>query len=124
LTSNCAFGDPDALWIREVLPVGWGDTYSQWVAGQAFDISAVPNGTYYIRIVANPGGGLIEAASDNNTSYRQLVLGGDAGARSVDVPPHDGIDSEGHNPELARFVTRQEDNRANVAPSTGSRRRP
>jgi len=43
-----------ALWVREMLPVGWGDTYFNSVAGQSFDITGVPNGTYYIEVIANP----------------------------------------------------------------------
>ena len=31
------------------MPVGWGDTYLQSIAGQAFSITRVPNGTYYSR---------------------------------------------------------------------------
>ena len=47
-------GSPTALWVQEMMPVGWGDTYFQSVAGQSFDITSVPNGTYYIEVVANP----------------------------------------------------------------------
>ena len=42
-------GSPTALWVAEEMPVGWGDTYIQSIAGQNFDITHVPNGTYYIR---------------------------------------------------------------------------
>ena len=34
--------------------MGWGDTYYQYLPGQSFNITGVPNGTYYVRIVANP----------------------------------------------------------------------
>jgi hypothetical protein len=37
------------LWVREMLPAGWGDTYFNSVAGQSFDITNVPNGTYLHR---------------------------------------------------------------------------
>ncbi len=49
-------GAPGALWVQEQMPVGWGDTYFQSVAGQSFDINSIPNGVYYIEIVANPEG--------------------------------------------------------------------
>lgn len=93
LHTSC--GGPSALWIRETLPVGWGDTYTQFLSGQAFDISAVPNGTYYIKVTVNPNGRLLETRRSNDVSYRRIVLGGDPGARTVTVPPYRGIDTEG-----------------------------
>jgi hypothetical protein len=33
LTSAC--GAPSAIWVRQTLPVGWGDTYSAQLPGQA-----------------------------------------------------------------------------------------
>ena len=47
-------GSPTALWVAEELPVGWGDTYIQSIAGQSFNITHVPNGTYYIEVIASP----------------------------------------------------------------------
>jgi hypothetical protein len=94
LSSACAPGNPAALWIREVLPVGWGDTYGQFVSGQAFDITSLPNGAYFIRVTANPDERLYEATLDNNISLREVLLGGAPGARTVEVPPYEGIDTE------------------------------
>lgn len=91
LDSTC--GDRSALWLREVLPVGWGDTYNQ-TQTQAFDLTGVRNGTYQIRITANPNGTLHERTSANNVSLRTVVLGGKAGARTVQVPPYEGVDTE------------------------------
>jgi Lysyl oxidase len=88
--SNCA--GETALAIREQLPVGWGDTYIQSLPGQAFDITGVPNGTYYIQVVANPENRLYESSSTNNTSLRKVILGGTPGARTVQVPPVGLID--------------------------------
>ncbi|HEX2030169.1 MAG TPA: hypothetical protein VHL78_02040, partial [Actinomycetota bacterium] len=34
-----ACGSPSSIWVRETLQVGWGDTYFQWVAGQAFNVT-------------------------------------------------------------------------------------
>ena len=89
-----ACGGPTARWIREVLPSGWGDTYGQYLAGQAFDITDLPNGTYFVKVVANPDHRLIERNLDNNTAYRKVILGGEPGARTVVVPPYRGIDTE------------------------------
>ena len=87
-------GGPGALWIREVLDVGWGDTYSQYVAGQAFDITDLPNGNYYIRVHANPTGSMFEVSADNNVEDRLVKLRGKTGNRRVIVPPWHGIDTE------------------------------
>jgi hypothetical protein len=78
-----ACGDLQSIWIREALPVGWGDTYFQSVAGQAFNISNLPNGRYAVRIVANPAHALYEARYDNNSTLRLIRISGTAGARVV-----------------------------------------
>lgn len=90
-----ACGGRDDLWIREVLPVGWGDTYYQYLPGQSFDVTDLPNGTYFIKVIANPGGRLYEAARGNNASLRKVILRGKPGHRRVEVPPWHGIDTEG-----------------------------
>jgi Lysyl oxidase len=87
-------GAPSALWVQEELPLGWGDTYEQWLPGQAFDISSVPNGTYYIEVIANPGKVLHEADTANDVSLRKIILGGTPGHRTVKVPAYHGIDPE------------------------------
>jgi hypothetical protein len=92
---DSACGAEDALWIRETLPVGWGDTYFQYRAGQSFNITDLPNGVYYIEVAANPTGELFESASDNNTSLRMVILEGKKGARKICVPAVNGIDAAG-----------------------------
>lgn len=92
---STACGGGDAIWIREVLPVGWGDTYYQYVAGQSFNITHLPNGRYYVQVQANPTGSMIETSQDNNTSVRRVILRGQPGHRHVVVPAYMGIDSEG-----------------------------
>jgi hypothetical protein len=94
LFTSC--GGPGALWIREVLDVGWGDTYSQYVSGQAFDITDLPNGIYYVRVHVNPTGSILEAATDNNIEDRLIKIKGKPGHRRVVVPPWHGIDTEGY----------------------------
>ncbi|MDP9068400.1 MAG: lysyl oxidase family protein [Actinomycetota bacterium] len=91
---NTACGGPDALWIREVLPLGWGDTYFQGIPGQSFDVTDLPNGTYYIAVEANPDGLLFEQRTDNNVELREIILRGRPGSRRVEVPPWNGIDTE------------------------------
>jgi hypothetical protein len=90
----CGDGSLNTLWVREMLPIGWGDTYFQSVAGQAFNITNLPNGTYYIEIIANPGNVLHESNLRNDVSLRKIILGGTPGHRTVTVPALHGIDPE------------------------------
>jgi len=92
LYSQC--GGPDALWIREDLPAGWGDTYFQFVGGQAFDVTDLPNGKYFIQVTVNPLGAIYETDTTNDTSLRRVLLRGQPGDRRVVVPPYHGIDTE------------------------------
>ena len=91
---STACGGSDALWIREVLPAGWGDTYYQYVAGQSFRIAGLPNGRYWVQVTANPTGEMIEVSTDNNTSLRRVVIRGQRGHRFVVVPPYQLIDTD------------------------------
>ena len=88
-------GSTTALWVQEMMPVGWGDTYFQSVAGQSFNITGVPDGTYYIRVSANPLKVLHESDTRNDVSLRKVILGGKPGHRTVRVPAVNGIDPEG-----------------------------
>ena len=88
-------GSPSALWVQETLPLGWGDTYFQCVGGQSFNISHLPNGTYYIEVIANPEHVLHETNYRNDISLRKVMLGGTPGHRTVRVPAYHGIDPEG-----------------------------
>ncbi|MFE7839269.1 lysyl oxidase family protein [Streptomyces sp. NPDC057474] len=90
---STACGSQDAISVREVLDVGSGDTYTQYRPGQSFDISDLPNGTYYIQVIANPENRLQETNHKNNIALRKVILGGDPGARTVQVPPHDLINA-------------------------------
>ena len=90
-----ACGGPSAIWIREVLQVGWGDTYYQGVRGQAFDITDLRNGRYFIRLEVNPTGALHEVTDQNDVALREIRLEGRPGNRRVIVPPWNGIDTEG-----------------------------
>jgi hypothetical protein len=87
-------GSPGALWVQEMMPLGWGDTYFQSVAGQTFNITHLANGTYYIEIIANPEHVLHETNLSNDISLRKIVIGGTAGHRTVRVPAYHGIDPE------------------------------
>ena len=83
LHTSC--GDRRSLGVREVLDTGSGDTYAQYLPGQSFDLRGVPNGTYSIEVRANPERALYETRTNNNASYRTVVIGGPAGRRTVTV---------------------------------------
>jgi hypothetical protein len=80
-----ACGDYGSLSVREVLAAGWGDTYAQFRAGQSFDLRGLPNGHYYIAVVANPEHNLIESNYDNNVTLRRIWIGGTPDHRTVHV---------------------------------------
>lgn len=89
-----ACGGESSLWVREVLPLGWGDTYFQGIPGQSFNITDLPNGKYLIEVEANPTGALFEQTHSNNVELREVILKGKPGERRVVVPPWNGIDTE------------------------------
>ncbi|GID27622.1 lysyl oxidase family protein [Paractinoplanes brasiliensis] len=89
LETSC--GEKNSVGVREVLDIGNGDTYTQDRPGQSFDVTSLPNGTYYIQVKANPVGKLSEKSTANNTSVRKIVLGGTAKKRTLAVPPVNGI---------------------------------
>ncbi|MEE1939318.1 lysyl oxidase family protein [Streptomyces sp. TRM 70361] len=90
---STACGVENSISVREVLDVGSGDTYTQDLPDQSFDITDLPNGTYYIQVLANPEQRLKETDTDNNSALRKVVLGGEKGARTVTVPPHGLVDA-------------------------------
>jgi hypothetical protein len=84
LSTDC--GQPGSLSLREVLASGWGDTYAQFRAGQAFNLEDLPNGVYYIATTANPHGRLVESDRADNRSLRKIYISGTEGQREVRVP--------------------------------------
>lgn len=89
LETSC--GANTVVAVREVLDIGNGDTYSQDRPGQSFDITNLPNGTYYIQVKANPSNRLSELNVKNNVALRKIVLGGTPKKRTVTVPKVYGI---------------------------------
>jgi hypothetical protein len=92
---STACGSRDSLWVREILPLGWADTYTQSLPGQSFNITDLPNGKYYVAVEANPEGNLHEQDLTNNLELREIFLKGKGLERRVVVPPWNGIDTEG-----------------------------
>lgn len=83
LETSC--GEESSLSVREVLAAGWGDTYSQIRAGQSFNVSALPDGVYYVTVTANPDNRLVESSLANNKSLRKIWLGTRNGKRTLRV---------------------------------------
>jgi hypothetical protein len=92
-----ACGDYGSLSIREVLVSGWGDTYAQFRAGQSFNLHGLPNGKYFIAVIANPDHRLVESSTTNNVSLRKVFIGGKEGHRTVRVPQVGIIKEPGRN---------------------------
>lgn len=90
---STACGQENSISVREVLDVGSGDTYTQDLPGQSFDITNLANGTYFIQVLANPENRLKETDLGNNSALRKVVLGGKPGARTVKVPAHELVDA-------------------------------
>jgi hypothetical protein len=65
----------------------WGDTYTQSLDGQNFNVTDLPNGTYYIEVIANPEKVLRETSMASNISLRKIILGGTPDHRTLRVPP-------------------------------------
>jgi len=83
LGSSC--GGEEAIWLREVLQAGWGDTYYQDRAGQSFNVTGLPNGRYQVRVTADPHHRLAETSYRNNVGLVAIELGGTAGHRTIRV---------------------------------------
>jgi hypothetical protein len=75
----------ESIWLRETMPSGWGDTYVQSAAGQAFNITDLHNGVFFIRVTTNPHRRILETSTHNNSSLLKVRLGGVPGARTVKV---------------------------------------
>ena len=91
---STACGAEDSLWVREILPLGWADTYTQSLPGQSFNITDLPNGKYYVAVEANTDGLLYEQDLGNNVELREIYLKGKGLDRRVEVPPWNGIDTD------------------------------
>ena len=59
------------------LSVGWGDTYSSWLDGQALDVTGLPNGFYALTSKVNPNAAILEEDYANNTARVYLAILGD-----------------------------------------------
>ncbi len=58
------------------MSVGWGDTYGYWLAGQAVDVTDLPDGDYILTIKVDPKDRIIETNDGDNISTVRLRLAG------------------------------------------------
>lgn len=89
LDTQC--GGPQALWVREVLDVGWADTYTQYAAGQSFNITNLPRGWYQVEVAVDPLETLYQKSTDNDSEVRMVRIFGKPGSRKIEVAPWHGI---------------------------------
>ncbi len=85
-TSSTSCGDYSSLSIREVLAAGWGDTYTQYRAGQSFDLTRPAERHLLHRGHRQPGEPPGRVLADNNVALRKIQLSGKPGARKVTRP--------------------------------------
>jgi hypothetical protein len=78
--------------VRMRLDAGWGDTYGSGLPGQAIDVSKVPDGTYFVEVLANATGRMLERSRKNNVSRRRIVLASSPEGRVLKVPPLRGFE--------------------------------
>lgn len=93
-TSPLGCGDVSSPRVRIAVAPGWGDEYAQWLPGQAFDITDLPNGEYAIEIAANVRRRLLETTASDNVSVRRITITGSGASRAVVAEPVAGIDTE------------------------------
>jgi hypothetical protein len=54
--------------------VGWADIYSYYIPGQWIDVTGLPNGQYWLEVVADPYNRIIESNDTNNTVRIKVTL--------------------------------------------------
>lgn len=80
--------------LRMTIDSGYGDEYLQYLPGQAFDVTNLPNGAYTIEVIANPKRLLRERNYRDNRARRLIELSGEGGNRTVTAELVDGVDTE------------------------------
>jgi hypothetical protein len=60
--------------VKQGMSVGWADTYGRHLAGQAIDVTGLPDGRYNLTIAVDPQRRLTELDENDNTSCLVLDL--------------------------------------------------
>ncbi len=77
------------------ISAGWADVYHRGLPGQSIDITGVPDGEYWLEVVADPTNRIIEANETNNVTRIRILLERPPG--NDPIPP----DTFEHNDSLA-----------------------
>ena len=75
------FGDcgiPNSTELDIGLSVGWGDRYGWDFHGQFIDVTTVADGEYLLCLSADATGAYVERNDDNNDSWAEITIAGDA----------------------------------------------
>jgi len=105
--SNCANPAKPLGWS-----VGWGDQYDQTDDGQPIDLTAVPNGTYFLRGTVDPEHVLTESDPSDNVVDTKLTINGTSvtvlsQASPVVTPPVVALTSPADGSSVSGTVTLQ-----------------
>lgn len=68
--------------IMQGISPGWNDVYSSGLDGQFIDITGVPDGNYWLEVVADPANHILESNESNNVTRIPITLNGNQ------VPSH------------------------------------
>ena len=60
------------------ISVGWADIYGAALSGQSLDVTGLPDGTYRLVTIVDPGGRLREATRTNNTAEVTVTISGNS----------------------------------------------
>jgi Lysyl oxidase len=72
--TSCGHEDGRATRIVHGISVGWGDTYPTTLVDQSIDITAVPDGTYQVRVTADGQRLLNESDRTNNSATSTIAI--------------------------------------------------
>ncbi|MBX7103338.1 MAG: hypothetical protein K1X57_04615 [Gemmataceae bacterium] len=56
------------------ISVGWNDVYGSGLAGQSIDVTGLPNGNYWLEVVADPSNHILELDETNNVTRVAISL--------------------------------------------------
>src|SRR5439155_26766234 len=62
--------------VVQGISVGWNDVYGSSLDGQSIDVTGIPNGEYWLEVVADPADHILEANETNNVTRIPITLSG------------------------------------------------
>jgi hypothetical protein len=72
--SPAAAGYPTCGAERQGISVGWTDVYGSSLEGQSIDVTGLPNGDYWLEVVADPLNRIAETNEENNLTRVPITL--------------------------------------------------